>query len=97
MNSLWQAGIGPVPMIAGSTPAEAQSRISAIGLIPSSSAFFLLMRTSAQAASLIPEALPAVTVPSFVKAGFNLARPSIVVSGRICSSFVMTISPFLRL
>ena len=28
----------------------------------------------------MPEALPAVTVPSFLKAGFNLAKPSAVVS-----------------
>ena len=39
-----------------------------IGLMPSSFAFSLDMSTTAAAASLRPEAFPAVTVPSFLKA-----------------------------
>ena len=34
----------------------------------------------------MPDALPAVTVPSFLNAGRSLARPSRVVFGRTCSS-----------
>ena len=41
----------------------------------------------AAAALLSPGALPAVIVPSLRKAGRSLARLSIVVSGRLCSSF----------
>ena len=40
----------------------------------------------ADAPSLRPEALPAVTVPFFRNAGLSLAKPSNVVSGRGCSS-----------
>ena len=42
--------------------------------------------TSAAAPSLIPDALPAVTVPSLRNAGFSEASFSSVVSGRGCSS-----------
>ena len=42
----------------------------------------------------MPEALPAVTVPSFLKAGLSLARDSIVVLGFTCSSVSTTVSPF---
>ena len=42
--------------------------------------------TSADAPSLTPGALPAVTVPSFLNAGFSAASDSAVVSARIASS-----------
>ena len=42
--------------------------------------------TSADAPSLTPGALPAVTVPSFLNAGFSAASDSTVVSARIASS-----------
>jgi len=53
------------------------------------------MTTTAAAPSLIPEALAAVTVPSFLKAGFRPASFSAVVSPRGCSSVSKRIgSPF---
>jgi hypothetical protein len=48
-------------------------------LIPNSAAFSALRTTNAAAPSLIPEALPAVTVPSLAKAGFNFPKDSAVV------------------
>jgi hypothetical protein len=55
----------------------------------------LSMTTSADAPSLTPGALPAVTVPSFLKAGFSAASVSTVVSGRIPSSRSTTVEwPF---
>jgi hypothetical protein len=44
----------------------------------------------------MPDALPAVTVPSFEKAGLSFARDSTVVPARIYSSWSTTMSP-LRL
>ena len=55
----------------GSCAASAKPRIFAIGFIPSSCAFSLLINTTAAAPSLMVEAFAAVTVPSFVKTGFN--------------------------
>lgn len=46
------------------------------------------------APSLIPDALPAVTVPSFLNAGFILPSVSIVVPGFTCSSVSNLTSPF---
>ena len=43
----------------------------------------------------MPEALPAVTEPSFLNAGFILASVSIVVAGFTCSSVSNVTSPFL--
>ena len=42
----------------------------------------------------MPEALPAVTVPSFLNTVFSLARSSIVAPGRTCSSVVNCSTPF---
>ena len=42
--------------------------------------------SSAAAPSLIPEALPAVTVPSAFTTGLSLFKPSKVVEARGCSS-----------
>src|SRR5690606_32647712 len=49
--------------------------------------------TSAPAPSQIPDALPAVTTPSFLKTGGSLASTSIVVSGRGCSSLATVTGP----
>jgi len=49
---------------------------------------------SAAAPSLIPDALPAVTVPSGPNSGFKAASPSSVVSARGCSSvLISSVSP----
>ena len=50
----------------------------------------------AAAPSLMPLALPAVTVPLGRKAGFRRASFSIVVSGRGCSSVSTTMGSPLR-
>ena len=42
--------------------------------------------TTAAAASLMPEALPAVTVPLLSNTGLSLAMPSMEASARTCSS-----------
>ncbi|MPN45471.1 hypothetical protein SDC9_193038 [bioreactor metagenome] len=74
-------------MTEGSTPAEAPPANTAMGVTPSSLAFRSLITTTAAAPSLMPEALPAVTVPpSFLKAGFRAARSCTVTPGRKCSS-----------
>ena len=52
-----------------------------------------LISTSAAAPSLMPQALPAVTVPSLVKAGRRPAIASIVAPSRIYSSLSTTVSP----
>ncbi len=93
--TLRTAGTGPVPMIAGSTPAEAQSMMRASGLRPSSLAFSADITTTAAAPSLMPEALPAVTVPFLMKAGRSLAKVSMVQFGRMNSSLSTMTSPFL--
>ena len=49
-----------------------------------------LASTTAAAASFIPEAFPAVTVPSLENAGRSRAMPSMVASGRMCSSVTMS-------
>ena len=51
----------------------------ASGLRPSSAAFFALITTTAAAPSLMPEALPAVTVPALSKAGRRPASASALV------------------
>ena len=74
-------------MMLGSTPATrpghqpAERREPALRARSARSA-----STSAAAPSQMPEALPAVTTPSFLKYGGSLASASGVVSGRMCSS-----------
>src|SRR4030095_459838 len=53
---------------------------------PSSSAFCADISTTAAPASFMPEAFPAVTVPSGLNTGFSLPRPSIVAYGRTCAA-----------
>ena len=124
LTAFWTAGMGPVPMISGGTPAAACETILARGFRPRFWASSRDIRTTAAAPSLrpsrwkitsiitclslllfaqrripaldiaskymlrLPDAFPAVTVPSLSKAGLNLAKPSMVVSGLGCSSFV---------
>ena len=86
-----EAGMGPVPMMAGSTPALLYAAIVTIGVKPNSLAFASLITNTAAAPSLRPEAFPAVTVPSRSKAGRSLAKPSAVVPGLGYSSVSKTI------
>ena len=77
-SALREAGIGPVPMIAGSTPAVAHEAIRASGSMPRFSASSSVISTTAAAPSFRPAALPAVTVPSLEKAGRSFVIASIV-------------------
>jgi len=80
----------------GSTPLVACATIRAMGFAPSSFARVALVTTTAAAPSFTPGALPAVTVPSFLNAGFRDRRTSIVVSSRGDSSLskMTDASPF---
>lgn len=55
LTAVLMAGIGPVPMTAGSRPAWAEDTTLARGFMPRFSASVWLMRTTAAAPSLIPE------------------------------------------
>ena len=81
-------------MIRGSTPATAALTIRAIGFrlwffTPDSEAI-----NKAAAPSFNPDAFPAVTVPSFLKAGFKLLNVSIVVEALANSSVEKRIGSF---
>ena len=89
-SSFCTAGIGPMPITRGSTPATALPRKVPSGSTPRSRAFSSDAITSAAAPSLIPDAFPAVTVPPARNAGFSVASFSSVVSGRGCSSRTMS-------
>jgi len=86
------AGIGPVSMVTGSVPATAKEWKRARGRSPSSLAFSGVMTSAAEAPSLICELLPAVILPSSLKAGRSPASFSGVVPGRMPSSTVITCS-----
>ena len=90
-NAFCVAGTGPIPIIAGSTPATAMLTIFAIGFKLYFFTAASLASNMAAAPSLIPLLLPAVTVPSFKKAGFNVASFSTGESLG-CSSFSNNIS-----
>src|SRR5438045_8886040 len=64
-----EADTGPIPMIDGSTPEDANALIFAIGLRPSFAARSALMTTTPAAPSLMPDAFAAVTDPSLANAG----------------------------
>ncbi len=81
-------------MMRGGTPAVAIPRSRAIGLNPYLPTARSLAISSATAPSLMPDALPAVTLPSGLTTPFSLASASSVVS-RGCSSLLTTVSPFL--
>ena len=69
----------------------------ASGVTPSSLALDSFITINIAAPSFIPEALPAVTVPpSFLKAGFNLAKDSTVTPSLINSSSSTTVTFPLR-
>src|SRR3954470_1950085 len=93
LSAAREAGMGPVPMIDGSTPACAQDTIRASGVLPLFCAWAALIRTTAAAPSLRPEAFAAVTVPSLAKAGRNLEIESIVTPALGYSSVSTTTSP----
>ena len=80
------AGTGPVPIIAGSTPATPRECQRSLGRSPSSAAFAADIITTAAAPSLMLDALPAVTLPSGLNTGRSVASLSSVVSARGPSS-----------
>ena len=61
--------------------------------MPSLAACLAVISTTAAAPSLMPEALPAVTVPSFSNAGLSLAIASRVAPWRGYSSSLTMMSP----
>ena len=69
-------------MTDGSTPAVAHDLIVANGVNPRFLASLAVIRTTAAAPSLMPDAFPAVTVPSGLNAGRSLANVSFVVPAR---------------
>ena len=95
LTAFLTAGMGPVPIMAGSTPACAHDTTRARGAdSPRRSAALREAITTAAAPSLIPEALPAVTEPQALSnAGLSLASPSAVVLGLGCSSSATTTGP----
>ena len=92
-RTLAVAGIGPVSMVMGSTPARAKLWNRARGRSPSAFAFSSLMIRTAAAPSVICDELPAVTLPSSLNAGLSLARDSRLLSGRMPSSRTKTSLP----
>src|SRR5438445_439610 len=92
-RALRVAGIGPRPIVRGSTPAAADETMRAIGGSPSSFTFKSLIIRRAAAPSLTPLEFPAVTVPPSRNAGGSFARASRDVSGRGCSSRVTRATP----
>src|SRR5256885_16780891 len=87
LSAFLVAGIGPSPMQLGSTPATAVVTIRAIAAPRRPSPPFAAVTSSAAAPSLMPLELAAVTVPSFLNAGFNFADEAIVVPTPGESSF----------
>ena len=91
LDSLGHATIGYGYLLEG----HAVETMRAIGRSPSSRATPASARSTADAPSLIPELLPAVTVPPSRNAGRRRARASTDVSARGCSSrLTRTASPF---
>ena len=83
-------------MIRGSTPTTEEVTIFAKGLRLYCSTASPEATITVAAPSFNPEAFPAVTDPSFLKAGRNLANDSKVEFGRINSSSEKIIGSFLR-
>src|SRR6266850_2264730 len=92
----FDAGTGPMPMYFGSTPAEANALMRAKGLRPSSRTFLAEARITAAAPSLMPDALPAVTVPFLSNAGLRPFIPSSVAPWRGYSSSLNITGPLRR-
>ena len=80
-------------MIDGSTPRVANEVIRARGSIPRVLAFSEDIKTTVAAPSLIPEAFPAVTVPSLLNAGRRLPSVSRFVPCFGYSSSSTIVSP----
>ena len=90
---VWRAAAGGVESGPATMPC---APISASHSRPSSSAFALLITTTAAAPSEICEAEPAVIVPSLLNAGRSLPSDSAVVSPRTPSSWETTTGSPLR-
>ena len=73
-------------MMRGSTPTTAEDTMRVFGVRSKRAAASSEASRSAHAPSLMPEALPAVTVPPSRKAGRSFASTSGVVPGRMNSS-----------
>ena len=82
-----------MPMISGSTPANAKLTSFILGARPNSFAASALARMLTVAPSLSRDELPAVTRPCGRNGVLRSARPSIVVSGRSASSSVARPQP----
>lgn len=87
VKALGIATAGPMPIISGATPTAVWEMIFPRIGNPSHLASSLVIRMQALAPSLTWEEFPPVDLPSLLKDGFNLERPSIVVSPLIPSSF----------
>ena len=85
--------MGPEPIIAGSTPTLAQDAIRASGVSPRFCASAAVIKITTAAPSLMPDALAAVTVPSFIKAERSLVTLSKVTPFLIYSSSLTITSP----
>ncbi|MNS85357.1 hypothetical protein D3C72_1192190 [compost metagenome] len=81
-----------MPMCSPFTPAMPQLTTRATGLRPSASTLDFVASTTRAAPSLMPEALPGVTLPPGLKAAFSVPSFSRVVS-RMCSSFSTSLVP----
>ena len=95
-SALVEAGTGPMPMMAGSSPLVAKLAMRPSGFRPSAAAFLAVITITAAAPSLMPDALPAVTPPALSKAGRRPASTSALVLRLMNSSASKTTgSPFL--
>ena len=83
-------------MIRGSTPTTVAPIILARALSPYSATALSDAIKRAAAPSLMPDAFPAVTVPSAFTTGLSLFSPSKVVEARGCSSVSITSASPLR-
>ncbi|MNE58999.1 hypothetical protein D3C80_1540630 [compost metagenome] len=95
-STLRVAGTGPMPISRGSTPATAMPTIRPRAFKPWRRAAALLASSKAQAPSLTPEALPAVTLPPSRNGVPRRASCSSVVSPRGCSSCSTSLGGPLR-
>ena len=86
------ANTGPIPISSGSQAATASPRKIPSGCSPRRSASFASMTTHAEAPSESWLALPAVMCPFSPVTGLSAARPSSVVSGRLPSSCLSSVS-----
>ena len=87
-STFLEAGAGPIPIIRGSTPAAAIPNTRPRAFKPYVFAASSLANNKAQAPSLTPDALPAVTdpLPSRRKGVARFDNASKLVSARGCSS-----------